>query len=506
MPAIINQFLDKTTMYRVVLYSLFAIIAQAFVMSALGVLHYSFLSLGISFITVIGVTTATHFLFKTLYKAPANIESSYISAFIVFLILAPVTNQGEMLWTITASFLIIASKYLFAYNYRHFFNPVAVALFIIGLIGSTSVIWWVGGTYFLPITLIACILVIHKLKRYTLFFSYLGVSLFTIVLLSSYRDIAIGEALTQHILSWPLIFLGVFMLTEPLTTPPTKKLQAVYGGIVGFFTSFTFTFPPLYGTPELAIMIGNLFSFAVSTKSRIFLSFVEKKEIAKDTFEFTFSPNHMISYQSGQYMEWTLPHDSPDTRSIRRYFTIASSPKEDVIRLGVKRAEKGSSFKNALFTLENSKGLLATAVMGDFLLPKDTTKKLVFIAGGIGITPFISMLRTLILEGEKRDVILFYVNKQIEEVAYKDVLEEAYRVCDVKIVYVLSNVPLVPKDYTGEVGFITKDTIEKYVTEIQKSKFYISGPPGMVAAYETLLYSIGVSKHEVITDFFPGFN
>ena len=201
MPAIINQFLDKTTMYRVVLYSLFAIIAQAFVMSALGVLHYSFLSLGISFITVIGVTTATHFLFKTLYKAPANIESSYISAFIVFLILAPVTNQGEMLWTITASFLVIASKYLFAYNYRHFFNPVAVALFIIGLIGSTSVIWWVGGTYFLPITLIACILVIHKLKRYTLFFSYLGVSLFTIVLLSSYRDIAIGEALTQHILS-----------------------------------------------------------------------------------------------------------------------------------------------------------------------------------------------------------------------------------------------------------------------------------------------------------------
>lgn len=502
----IQQFLDRTTMYKVVSYSLVALILQAFVMSAVGVVSYSLISLLTSLLIISFVALGTHFLFKKVYNAPANIESTYISIFIAFLILAPASDVSKALWAGAASFLIIASKYLIAHSHRHLFNPVAMGVFAIGLMGSVSVTWWVGSMYFLPTVIITGLLVIYKLKRHTLFFSYLWASLATVAALSLFRGDNLVESLLQQTLSWPLIFLGVFMLTEPLTTPPTKKLQAIYGAIVGVLSSFPYAFPPLYSTPELALLIGNIFTFAVSTKSRVFLSLIEKKEIAKDTFELTFKPSEKVSYQPGQYMEWTLPGKEVDIRGIRRYFTIASSPLEDVIRLGVKRAEKGSSFKNSLFSLEEGKGLLATSVMGDFLLPEDKDRTLVFIAGGIGITPFISMLRTLLIKKEKRDIVLIYANKQESEIAYKYVLEEAVRELGVRVVYVLSDLATLPKDWGGEKGFITEQILETHVTAVVSSFYYISGPPSMVSSYSALLQSMHVCKADITTDFFPGFN
>lgn len=506
MPTAIERFLDKTTMYKVVSYSLLALILQAFVMSALGFLPYTLTSLLFSLMAISLVGLGAHFVFQKVYDAPANIESTYISIFIAFLILAPASDVSRVLWSACAAFLIIASKYLIAHSHRHLFNPVALGVFIIGLMGSISVTWWVGSMYFLPTVVIAALLVIHKLKRYTLFFSYLIASLLTVVLFSLLRGGSITESLGQHILSWPLIFLGVFMLTEPLTTPPTRMLQGVYGVIVGALSSFPFAFPPVYSTPELALLIGNVFSFAVSMKSRVFLSLIEKKEIAKDTFELVFKPSEKVTYESGQYMEWTLPTEEVDMRGIRRYFTIASSPLEDVIRLGVKRAENGSTFKNNLFQMSEGKGLLATSVMGDFLIPEDKNRTLVFIAGGIGITPFVSMLRTLLIKKEKRDIVLFYANKQEGEIAYKEVLEEARRELGVRVVYVLSDLTEISGGWTGEKGFITQEIIETHVTAVVSSSYYISGPPNMVSAYSTLLQNMHVCKKDITTDFFPGFN
>lgn len=502
----IQQFLDRTTMYKVVMYSLTTLIMQAFIMSALDIIPYSPTALLLSLATISLVGIGSHLLFQKIYKAPANIESTYISIFIAFLILAPASDLSRVLWSACAVFLIIASKYLVVHSHRHLFNPVALGVFVIGLMGSISVTWWVGSMYFLPTVIITAFLVIHKLKRHTLFFSYLIASLATVAGLSFLRGDNILEGLLQHTLSWPLLFLGVFMLTEPLTTPPTRKLQGIYGVIVGVLSSFPYAFPPVYGTPELALLIGNVSSFAVSTKSRVFLSLIEKKEIAKDTFELVFKPSEKVPYEPGQYMEWTLSSEKADIRGIRRYFTIASSPLEDVIRLGVKRAEKGSSFKNSLFALESGKGLLATSVMGDFLLPEDKDKTLVFIAGGIGITPFISMLRTLLIKKEKRDIVLLYANKQESEIAYKDVLEEAMRELGVRVVYVLSDLANIPHGWTGERGFITQEIIEAHVSAVISSSYYISGPPAMVSSYSDLLESMHVCKKDITTDFFPGFN
>ena len=150
-------------------------------------------------------------------------------------------------------------------------------------------------------------------------------------------------------------------------------------------------------------------------------------------------------------------------------------------------------------------GVLATSVSGDFLLPTDASKKLVFIAGGIGITPFISMIRTLLILGEKRDITLFYSNKTEEEIAYKYVLEQAEKELGIKVVHVLSDLEKISSSWQGEKGFITSDMIKNFAGDYKARNYFISGPPGMVAAYTTTLKDMGVSSCDIVTDFFPGF-
>ena len=98
------------------------------------------------------------------------------------------------------------------------------------------------------------------------------------------------------------------MLTEPITTPPTKKLRIIYGVLIGLF----FNAAP----PEFILIAGNTFSYIVGFKKKIFLTLKNKNEIAKDIFEFVFSPDKKISFAPGQYLEWTLPHDRPDSRGV----------------------------------------------------------------------------------------------------------------------------------------------------------------------------------------------
>ena len=144
-------------------------------------------------------------------------------------------------------------------------------------------------------------------------------------------------------------------------------------------------------------------------------------------------------------MEWTLEHDRPDSRGKRRYFTLASSPTEPSLRIGVKFAERGSTFKQAL-TAHAWQGepIVAAQVAGDFTLPPDPRPKLAFIAGGIGITPFRSMVKYLTDRHEKRDIVLLYANRRAEEILYRHVFAAAQRAFRFRPVYVLSDASSAP--------------------------------------------------------------
>ena len=98
-----------------------------------------------------------------------------------------------------------------------------------------------------------------------------------------------------------------------------------------------------------------------------------------------FAPNRKLAFAPGQYMEWTLGHNEPDSRGNRRYFTLASAPTEDELRVGVKFYQNSSTFKQAMLDMDQNSEIVAAQLAGDFVLPHDPQQKCVFIAGGIGI-------------------------------------------------------------------------------------------------------------------------
>lgn len=493
-------------MYRLVLYGLLVISFTSLLLGAAGILPYSLLQLLSSGILIAAVCFVLNKIFSKMFNSPTNIESVYITSLILFLILSPPSSVFDCLPLILASVLAMGSKYIFTIGKKHFFNPAAVALVILAILGYGEAIWWVGSRVLFPIVLIVGLLIVRKMKRFTLLFSFLITSILVIL---TYRLFHKGDAVSTIIeifTSWPLVFFGTVMLTEPLTTPPTRNKQTVYGIIVGLFFGSQFHIGPLYSTPELSLLIGNIFSYLVSPKQKLKLKLIKKEELAPGLHEFTFLANKKINHKAGQYLEWTLPHSNPDNRGNRRYFTVASSPTENEIKLAIKAHHtNSSSFKRALVALPHGNHVFASQLAGEFTLPKDKNKKLVFIAGGIGITPYRSMIQYILHKNERRDIILFYAVSDVKEIIYKNILDSSAKKLGIKIIYVLTNSGKVPSKWKGKTGYITKEMVKKEIPDFSVRTFYLSGPDAMVKGYKKMLSGLGIKNKNIICDYFPGF-
>ena len=505
MLTILDRFLDGVTMYKVILYGLLIVGLIAVGLGFFGFLPSKGYQYLISLVLLFFLCYGANFVFAKLYDVPTNSESSYITGLILFFILAPFENTESIIIYTLASIIAMASKYVIARRRKHIFNPAAFAAFVLGLLGSPMVTWWVGSLVMLPFVVVLGITILRKLRRFQMFFIFAAVAIVTITLPSILKGYALRDILIQIFTSWPILFFGTVMLTEPLTTPPIKVLRLNYGALVGFLFGCQFQIGSLFATPELALLIGNIYSYIVSSKQKLLLQLQEKKQIARDMYEFVFTPKGNFHYIPGQYMEWTVPHTGVDIRGNRRYFTVASSPTEEALRLGVKVVPNGSSFKKALVALDTKKAVLAGQLAGDFTLPKDIHKKLVFLAGGIGITPFRSMIKYLIDKNEKRDIVLLYSNKTADEIVYKDIFDEANKKLGIKTVYTLTDTDHLPKDWKGEKGRVDAAMIQKYVSDYKNRMYYISGPHPMVTAYQDILKRLDISSSHIIIDYFPGF-
>src|SRR5258707_9859076 len=117
---------------------------------------------------------------------------------------------------------------------------------------------------------------------------------------------------------------------------------------------------------------------------------------------------------------------------------------------------------------------------GDFTLPADPNKRLVFIAGGIGITPFRSMIKYLLDKRQKRPITVFYANRTVNEIVYKDVLDQAQKYLGIKTIYTLTDTSQIPAEWTGQVGYITGKMLRKQVPYFRYCIYYQSDPNYMV--------------------------
>ena len=500
----IDDFLNKTTMYRLTLYCVSFLWALAFIFSVFGILHYSPIYLIGCLIVSFVVCFLTNELFAKIYEAPTNRESVYITAFILASIVAPVLASKNIYFLILAGVIAMASKYILAIGKKHIFNPAAIGVGLASLLMiNQAATWWMGTLYMAPFVLIAGILIARKIRRFDLLLSFFASSFIFIVGYGIYEKQTLLSAISGAIFDSPILYLGSIMLTEPMTTPPTKKLRIIYGSLVGFLNAPFIGFGSFYTTPEIALALGNIYSYLVSSKEKLVLRLKEKVKIANDTYDFIFSADKNLKFKPGQYLEWTLGHPSTllrggikmDNRGMRRYFTIASSPTENEIIMGVKFYDKPSTYKQSLIGLKKDGIVVASQLAGDFTLPEDKSKKLVFIAGGIGITPFRSMIKYLTDKNEKRDIVIFYSNKTAGDIAYKDIFDEAEKKLGIKTIYHL----------TDEKGFLNHKIIEQYVPDFKERMFYISGPRSMILTFQKALKEAGIHKSHIKTDFFPGF-
>jgi glycine betaine catabolism B len=502
----IDNLIDGITMYRVVLYYLMALIGLAAIIGLFGLLPYQPIPLIFSAVFLMVICWGTEKIFSSTFNTPYNIESPLITALILALIITPPANSQDVMFLFWAAVLAISSKFILAVKMKHIFNPAAIAVVLTSLVLNQNASWWVGNAYLMPFVVVGGLLIMRKTRREDMVFAFVITALLTMFASVVSKGTSLDTMLSQVLLHSSLFFFAFAMLTEPLTLPSSRRMQIVFAILVGILFAPDTHLGTFYFTPEIALCLGNLFAWIVSPKQKLLINLYDKIRIAPDAMDFIFRPREQLAFLPGQYMEWTLPHQDPDSRGNRRYFTIASSPTEREVRLGVKFYANGSSYKYALARLGRHTMIAGAGLSGEFTLPKDKDEKLVFVAGGIGITPFRSMIKYLMDTREWRDIILIYSNKTYEEIIYKDVFDDAEQILGIKVIYLLTDLDAVPKFWQGRTGRLNSELIAYEIPDFKDRKFYISGPHTMVAGVEDLLKKqLQLDNSQVITDFFPGF-
>lgn len=500
---LIDDWLNHLTMYRLLLYGLALLIAIAVVFSFAGTLSLSAPGLLLSAAILVTVCFVSNAVLARLFGAPSNSESTLITALILVCIMPPVTSTTYGLGVAAAGLVAIVSKYVVAWRHKHLFNPAAFGAAAVGFFGLVFANWWIGNPTMLPFTLVFGALILRKIHRFHLFAVFTAAALLTAVMVGLLTGQNLEVAIKGMILSGPLIFMGTVMLTEPATMPPTRYYRYLFGIIVGVLLSSQLHITEhLYTNPERALLAGNFFAFLVAYRARLTLKLKEKIQISPMVYDYVFTPNYPLKFLPGQYMEWTLPLKRSDGRGNRRSFTLASSPTESDVHLGVKFYEPSSRFKRHLGEMKPGDTITAGMLAGDFVLPYDPAKKLVWIAGGIGITPFRSHAKYLIDKGQQRDIRLFYVVSDPAEIAYKNVWQEA-RTVGVNTTPVLSN-GTTPAGWQGLTGRLTVEHITA-LPDWQQRMYFISGPNAMVEAYKTMLRKAGIARRQIVTDYFSGY-
>ncbi len=500
----LDRLLDRVTIYRLVLYVLVAYVAIAEVLALFGLLPFSPLALLVSTLFLVLISWAANTLLARILHVPANVESAAITALILSLIITPITSPEGLQLLGWAAILAMASKYILARNSRHFFNPAAVAVVVTSFTLGESASWWVGTASMLPVVLLGGLVILRKVRQEEMAGVFLAVALLTVGLVSLIQRLSLTRELQQLLVESPLFFFASIMLTEPRTAPPTRRLKALYGALVGVLFIPQIHIGSLYSTPELSLLVGNAFSYLVGPKQTLVLQLRKRAKLSPSIVEFAFKPAHKLAFAPGQYMEFTLAHPHADARGNRRYFTLASSPTEDMVRLGVRFYERSSSFKRAMFTMGPRATIVAAHVAGDFTLPDDEAQKLAFIAGGIGITPFRSMLKYLLDTRQQRDITLLYASSSAQDIAYKDVLADAQSRLGVKVFYTLTGGSPAPAGWSGYTGRIDVGMIQSAIPDYRERTFYLSGPPEMVRGHARVLKALGVPVWRIKKDYFPG--
>ena len=223
------------------------------------------------------------------------------------------------------------------------------------------------------------------------------------------------------------------------------------------------------------------------------LSFQKIIPRAGDAQSFVFTTSEPVMWQPGQYTHFFLKHDNADDRGDERWFTVSSAPSEGMVMITTRiNHEHSSTFKQQLVALKPGDHIEADTPEGDFVVD-DPARQMIFVAGGIGVTPYRSILKEADATGQKLHVTLLYASRD-ENIVFKEELDEF-----------ASRNPNLVIDYILPPRILNAELLKQAIAAVENPLVYLSGPEPMIEDLEEIVQGFGLSSENIKTDFFPGY-
>jgi len=231
----------------------------------------------------------------------------------------------------------------------------------------------------------------------------------------------------------------------------------------------------------------------------------DRKEVAEDTMSFRFEKPSRWTFKAGQYLDMTLLDPSEtDSEGNVRSFSIASAPHEETLMVATRMRD--TAFKRVLKTMPYGTAVKIEGPSGDLILQNDSARTAVFLAGGIGITPFRSIVHWAAKEKLPNRIILFYSDRRPEDAPFLVELQSLEK--DNPKYELIASMTDMEKSYrpwNGETGLIDQGMLGRHLKGAASPIYYIAGPPALVKGLHEMLSKTGLSDNDIRAEEFSGY-
>jgi ferredoxin-NADP reductase len=493
-PAVLlDRVVGRVTMYRLVVVVLLAIAAVAILCSLLGLIAFPPLGLLLALGTAVVVGYASNRVFAAVRRIRPHAESGVITGLLGFFLFLPLLTLQALGALALAIAVANLSKYVLVIRGRHVVNPVAVGAVVVLLTGISGATWWVATPVLLPFVVLGGALVVRRAGAWDL-----AIPVLVIAIPGTFAGLlaigtAAGPAAWTAVASYPYPFLAAFMLSEPLTAPPRRWQRLLVSALVGVLVLLPLRVGGIGPTPEIALVLANLVAFAFGQRRRMRFVLERREAHAGGIEDLRFVSEAPLRVRPGQYVELSLPHAHQDSRGARRAFSPASAPGTGV-RILTRQADRSSSFKAALAAAPIGTAVAGSVVAGDFVPPRDASTPVLWLASGIGVTPFLAMA-----EAEPdRDAVLVWRLRDGDDPRWALEALDRVRV----LVVASADVPL-PEGWTRVGDRLSPELLAGAVPDLRARTGFAAGSPSWIASARCTARIAGLRR--LRTDRFLGY-
>lgn len=244
---------------------------------------------------------------------------------------------------------------------------------------------------------------------------------------------------------------------------------------------------------------------ASAVKHEFLVQIDDRREIAERTIACRLEKPPDFVFKPGQFIELTLLNPAEtDSEGNSRAFSIASAPQEDFLLVATRLRD--SAFKRVLSHTSAGTQVKIDGPFGDLRLHNDSSRDAVMLCGGIGITPFRSIILNATQNKLPHRIVLFYSNRRPEDAPFLEELQALEKQNpNFKLIACMTGMEKSRRRWNGESEKISRNMLEKHLGGFPSAIYYVTGPPGFVAGIRAILAESGVDDDDIRTEEFGGY-